>query len=91
VPAVAGVMVFFVPLLIHEKERTPWGPGRVINVMEEKDFLMELVHATTVFTYQEGKTSYSVVMTNCEDQPSQWNSMDDLLEGITMCELHTIT
>jgi hypothetical protein len=91
VPAVSGVMVFFVPLRLHEKERTPWGPGKLVNTFEERDFLMELVHSTAVFTYQEGRAAYSVVMTNCEDQPAQWNSMNDALEGITMCELHTIT
>lgn len=90
IPAVSGVMQFLVPVRLQEKLRTPWGPERLLNVFEERDFIMELVHSAQVVTYQEGRASYQVIVTNCEDQPTQWDSMDHVLEGITIVELHTI-
>lgn len=91
IPAVSGIMQFIVPVRLHEKERTPLGPAKLINVFEERDFIMSLVHSRQVVTYQEGRASYSVYVVNCEDQPDNWDTMQHNLEGIVLVEMHTIT
>jgi hypothetical protein len=91
VPAVSGVMQFIVPVRLHEKERTPLGMAKLINVFEERDFIMSLVHSRQIITYQEGRASYPVYVVNCEDQPDNWDTMQHNLEGIILVEMHTIT
>lgn len=54
------------------------------------DFIKDLVVSQEIVSYQEGHTSEDVYVVNFEQQPSQWNTKDKLLESITLVELLTV-
>ena len=91
IPSIEETMQILVPLRLTEKEKGPYGPARGTAFLEELDFLMALSNSKSIVTYQEGLRSYTVYVNNIETNPTQWNHMDQGLEGIIMVELHTTT
>jgi hypothetical protein len=89
IPSVEETMQILVPLRLTEKEKGPYGPAKGVNFFEELDFLMGLANQKSIVTYQEGVRSYTVYVNNIEVNPTQWNRMDQGLEGLVMAELHT--
>lgn len=92
-PAPDATQRFLIPLRLFEKEQTPKGPIRALDVLNEIDFLATLVKNQSVVVYQEGHSSYTVHLANIEvggGSTGQWNDPDSRMEGITMVEALTM-
>jgi hypothetical protein len=92
-PAPDATQEFRIPLRLHDREQTPFGPARIFDVLTEIEFLASLVHTQQVITYQEGKASYLVHLATLEHgggNTGKWNATAHRMEGICMVVARTV-
>jgi len=90
IPAPQTTERIILPVVLKSDVTLPSKAKAKQDLAEVLDFIKGLVVSQEVVSYQEGNTSEDVYVVNFEQQPSQWNSRQHLLESITLVELLTL-
>lgn len=82
-----------VPLLLHtEVLSTESAPSKLaVNTLEEFRFIAGLAKSGRVVNYQEGSTTYQVILENFELRPSKWSDYKSFFEHLLLVEMVTVS
>ncbi len=89
IPAPRTTERIILPVVLKSVVTLPSHQKKGQDVAELLDFIKDLVVSQEIVSYQEGYTSEDVYVVNFEQQPSQWNHKDSVLESITLVEMLT--